>query len=46
MNTETIESLARGLVEMIDQINAFYANPETEAAYQRWLEERRAARGY
>lgn len=40
LDKNTVESLARGLVEIIDQINAFYENPETEAAYQEWLAKR------
>ena len=33
LDRETVDSLARGLVEIIDEINAFYTKPETEAAY-------------
>ena len=40
LDKDTVESLARGLVKIIDEINAFYENPETEAAYQRWLDEK------
>ena len=40
LDRDTVDFLARGLVEIIDEINAFYANPETEAAYLRWLDEK------
>lgn len=46
LDKDTVESLARGLVEIMDQINAFYADPANEAAYQAWLTQRRAARGH
>lgn len=40
LDKDTVESLARGLVEIIDQINAFYSDPTNEAAYQKWLGEK------
>lgn len=40
LDRDTVDSLARGVVEIIDELNAFYANPETEAAYLRWLDEK------
>lgn len=45
LDKDTVESLARGLVEIIDQINAFYADQANEVAYQAWLEQRRIERG-
>ncbi len=40
LDKDTVESLARGLVEIIYEINAFYSDPANEAAYQRWLDEK------
>ena len=45
LHKDTVESLARGLVEIIDEINAFYRDPANEAAYQAWLAERRLKGG-
>lgn len=41
LDKDTVESLARGLVEIIDEIDAFYSDPANEAAYQAWVAERR-----
>lgn len=46
LDRDTVDSLARGLVEIIDSINAFYADPANEAAYQAWLAERRRKGGH
>lgn len=45
LERDTVESMARGLIEVIDQVTAFYADPLNEAAYQAWLAERRRDRG-
>lgn len=45
LSKDTVDSLARGLVDIIDQIEAFYRDPANEAAYQAWLAERRLKGG-
>lgn len=46
LDKATVESLARGVIEIVDQISAFYRDPANEAAYQAWLAERRRTVGH
>lgn len=46
LDKATVESLARGVIEIVDQISAFYCDPSVEAAYQAWLAERRGTVGH
>lgn len=40
LSEQQIETLARALVYMADAIMAYYDDPQKEAEYQRWYEER------